>query len=169
MDFKRHTITINRQLCNDSKKTVDLDLLKVNKTKRERITKPPKGNPEYSIREIPLTSIAERIIKEAYVKNPSGEYLFMEYGRPLNGDTFNDWLRRYSTDADVPYLSSHKLRFTVACHLYDGGKGISPKVIQRIMGHSNLDMTLHYLQAYDGEDITIYRKEMEGRLNYQII
>ena len=75
----------------------------------------------------------------------------MEYGRPLNSDTFNDWLRKYSKAAGVPYLSSHKLRFTVASILYNGGHGIDLKQLQRILGHSNLAMTLHYVGANDGD------------------
>ena len=83
-----------------------------------------------------------------------GEYLFMEYGRPLNNNTFNDWMRKFAKEAGVPYLSSHKLRFTVASILYNGGHGIDLKLLQRILGHSNLAMTLHYVGAYDGEPQT---------------
>ncbi len=133
VDFTRHSVWIYRQVRDERGVDVDLDTLTLTKTQRTSILKDPKGNPEYSIREIPLTSAAEAIIREAHRKTPFGEFLFMEYGRPLNGDTFNDWLKKYSLDAGIPYLSSHKLRFTVASHLYNGGKGLDLKVLQRIL------------------------------------
>ena len=89
----------------------------------------------------------------------------MQYGRPLNGDTYNDWLKRYTSEAGVPYLSSQKFRFTVASHLYNGGQGLDLKVLQRILEHNNLSMTLHYVQAYDGSDIIDVRQNMDNILN----
>lgn len=164
-DPKRHTLWIIRQMRDERGVEVDMDALSLTKEQRRVITKDPKGNPEYSVREIPLTMEAEAVILEAHRKNPFGEFLFMEYGRPLNGDTFNDRLRKLSNEANVPYLSSHKLRFTVACHLYNGGKGIDLKILQRILGHSNLAMTLHYVQAFDGSDIIEAREEMALAMN----
>ena len=61
---------------------------------------------------------------------------------------------KHGKAADIPYLSSHKLRFTVASILYNGGHGIDVKILQRILGHSNLAMTLHYVGAYDGDPQT---------------
>ena len=46
-------------------------------------------------------------------------------------------------DAGVPYLSSHKIRFTGASMLYNAGvKAID---IQPLLGHSTLAMTEHYI------------------------
>ena len=43
----------------------------------------------------------------------------------------------------IPYLSSHKIRFTGASILYDAGmKAID---IQPLLGHSTLNMTQHYI------------------------
>lgn len=164
-DPKRRTLWIIRQVRDERGLEVDADAMSLTKEQRKVIVKDPKGNPEYSVREIPLTEETEAVIKEAHRLNPFGEFLFMEYGRVLNGDTFNDHLRKFSAEAGVPYLSSHKLRFTVASHLYNGGKGIDLKILQRILGHSNLAMTLHYVEAYDGSDIVEAREEMEKLMN----
>ena len=154
IDFDSGTMMIKRQVGSERKVTVDISKKEVTFGRRVLRDKDPKGNPEYSIRSVPLTPEAQAIAKEARRHNPFGEYLFMEYGRPLYNDTFNDWLRKYSKAAGVPYLSSHKLRFTVASILYNGGHGIDIKMLQRILGHSNLAMTLHYVGAYDGETQT---------------
>ena len=154
IDFDANTMVINRQLGIERDISVNVDKREITFGKTVQNCKNPKGNPEYSIRTIPLTPEAAEILKEARRKNPFGEYLFMEYGRPLNNNTFNDWMRKFAKEAGVPYLSSHKLRFTVASILYNGGHGIDLKLLQRILGHSNLAMTLHYVGAYDGEPQT---------------
>jgi integrase len=83
------------------------------------------------------------IIQKAHKLNPDGEYLFMCHGRTINNDTFNERLRKYCNDADVPYLSSHKLRFTVASTLK--AAGVETAYLQKTLGHSNRAMTEHYI------------------------
>ena len=83
------------------------------------------------------------IINKAKEINPNGEYLFMCHGRELNNDTFNERLRKYCKEAGVPYLSSHKLRFTVASTMCSAGIDIG--YLQKILGHSNRAMTEHYI------------------------
>ena len=151
LDLKTGIVNIRCQLRTEREISVDVSKKEISFGMRHSRDANPKGNPEYSIRTVPLTPEAIAIIREARRYNPFGDYLFMEYGRPLNSDTFNDWLRKYSKAAGVPYLSSHKLRFTVASILYNGGHGIDLKQLQRILGHSNLAMTLHYVGAYDGD------------------
>jgi len=90
--------------------------------------------------------------------NPDGEYLFMCHGRTINNDTFNERLRKYCNDADVPYLSSRKLRFTVASTLK--ASGIETAYLQKQLGHSNRAMTEHYI--YEAVEKP---KDMENQLN----
>lgn len=52
----------------------------------------------------------------------------------------------------LPYLSSHKMRFTVASLLYNGGHGMNVNDLKAILGHSNVAMTLHYVEAYTGNE-----------------
>ena len=105
-----------------------------------------------------MTKTAARLLKEAHRKNPFAEYLFMLQGRPLNADTFNDHLRKYESQCGLAYLSSHKLRFTVASILYHGNQGMKITDLQKILGHSNVAMTLHYVQAYTGNDAEIHAR-----------
>ncbi|MCR5233991.1 MAG: site-specific integrase [Lachnospiraceae bacterium] len=78
-------------------------------------------------------------------------------GRPINNDTFNERLRKYCGEAGVPYLSSHKLRFTVASIMRSSGVDIA--FLQKNLGHSNRRMTEHYIYE-DVED----PKDMEEQL-----
>lgn len=67
----------------------------------------------------------------------------MHEGRPLTTDSFNRRLKKYCTETDIPYLSSHKIRFTSASMLYDAGVKLID--IQSLWGHSTLTMTQHYI------------------------
>ena len=108
-----------------------------------RILKNPKGNPYYSIRTEFLPQEGVKVLKKMKELNPDGTLLFMHEGRPLTTDTFNRRLKKYCTELGIPYLSSHKIRFTGASMLYDAGmKAID---IQPLLGHSTLNMTQHYI------------------------
>lgn len=157
-DLKGNTLTIRHQLVEESDFSVDTKYLKVSKAPRHINEKLPKGNPHYSVREITLIPEAVEILKKAKEINPDGEYLFMCHGRTINNDTFNERLRKYCNDADVPYLSSHKLRFTVASTLK--ASGIETAYLQKQLGHSNRAMTEHYIYE------TVEKpKDMENQLN----
>ena len=64
-----------------------------------------------------------------------------------NGTTFNEHLKSYCEDLGIRGAkdkSSHVIRFTVASVLYL--KGMPLTDIQRLMGHTSLSMTMHYLR-----------------------
>ncbi len=142
-DIRGNILTIRHQLVEESLYTVDTKHLKVSKEPRYINEKLPKGNAHYSVREIYLVPEAMEIIEKAHELNPDGEYLFMCHGRTLNNDTFNERLRKYCKEAGVPYLSSHKLRFTVASTLK--AAGVDTAYLQKTLGHSNRAMTEHYI------------------------
>ncbi len=73
-----------------------------------------KGNANYSIRPIELTPYNRNIIEQMLALHEPSPYLFTCQGRPLITDTFNKRLKKYTTEIDIPYLSTHKLRFTSA-------------------------------------------------------
>ncbi len=131
-------VTIKRQLIEERALQEDLTL-----GHPYRVLKDPKGNPYYSIRTEVVSEKGLEILRKMKALNPSGETLFMHQGRPLTTDTFNRRLKGYCAAAGVPYLSSHKIRFTGASMLYDAGmKAID---IQPLLGHSTLTMTEHYI------------------------
>lgn len=131
-------ITIQHQLVEERTLQNDMTL-----GKPKRVLKNPKGNPVYSIRTEMLPHEGIQVLEKMKSLNPDGEYLFMFNGRPLTTETFNRRLKKYCTAAGIPYLSSHKIRFTSASMLYNAGmKAID---IQPLLGHSTLTMTEHYI------------------------
>lgn len=137
-DTENNTVTIRQQLVEERVLQEDMTL-----SQPHRILKDPKGNPFYSIRTEVLPDEGMRVLKKMKELNPDGKLLFMHEGRPLTTDSFNRRLKKYCTEAGVPYLSSHKIRFTGASMLYDAGvKAID---IQPLLGHSTLTMTQHYI------------------------
>lgn len=133
------TVKIQQQLVEEHQILDDLSL-----GKREMILKLPKGNPNYSIREETISEKGLEILKQMRRLNPTGTLLFLHNGRPLTTDRFNARLKKYCTEIGIPYLSSHKIRFSTSSLLYD--KGTKIKEIQKLLGHSNLAMTEHYIQ-----------------------
>jgi len=142
-DLNGNILSIRHQLVEESSFSVDTNFMKVSKEPRHINEKLPKGNAHFSVRDIYLVPEAVEIIKKAHEINPDGEYLFMCHGRTINNDTFNERLRKYCNDAGVPYLSSHKLRFTVASTLK--AAGVDTAYLQKTLGHSNRAMTEHYI------------------------
>ena len=71
----------------------------------------------------------------------------------MTTDSFNRRLKKYCAEIGIPYLSSHKIRFTGASMLYDAG--VKPIDIQPLLGHSTLTMTQHYIgQRVEERDTT---------------
>lgn len=150
-DITSNTLTIRHQLVEESNYIVDATNKVIKKDARYVNEKLPKGNSHYSVRDITLIPEAMEIIYKALEINPDGKYLFMCHGRELNNDTFNERLRKYCKEADVPYLSSHKLRFTVASTMC--ANGISVEYLQKVLGHSNRAMTEHYIYEPVKEEV----------------
>ena len=138
-DGKSNTITIQQQLVEERILQDDFSF-----SAPIRVLKDPKGNPHYSIRKEYLPDVAIEALNQMKALNPDGELLFMHRGRPLTTDTFNDRLKKYCGAVGIPYLSSHKIRFTNASILRD--EGVDPIDIQPLLGHSNLAMTQHYIE-----------------------
>ena len=90
-----------------------------------------------------LTDEAIEILKLARKLNSDGEYVFMNRNRPMITTTFNKRLKKYCSEAGIPYRSSHKIRFYAASTAYNGE---NLTAISRMMGHSNTATTLHYLR-----------------------
>lgn len=134
----KNTVVIRQQLVEERTLEDDLSL-----GTPQKVIKQPKGNPYYSIRTETLSDQGVAILKKMKEINPNGELLFMYKGRPLTTETFNRRLKKYCNAAGIPYLSSHKIRFTGASMLYNAG--VKPIDIQPLLGHSTLSMTEHYI------------------------
>lgn len=108
-----------------------------------RALKDPKGNPNYSKRKQLIPDLGLKVLQEMRKLNPDGEFVFMSEGKTLETKTFNRRLKKHCDAIGIPYLSSHKIRFTGASMLENAG--VKPIDIQPLLGHSNLAMTKHYL------------------------
>lgn len=81
--------------------------------------------------------------------NPEGEFVFMPYGKPMNTERFNLYLKRYCDAVSIPYHSSHKIRFYSASVAYNGKNLVT---ISKMMGHSQTVTTMHYLRDVIQDD-----------------
>lgn len=58
--------------------------------------------------------------------------------------TFNRRLKRCCENLGIVYRSSHKVRFSTASIL--NSNGVSEQELQKMLGHTTLSMTHHYLK-----------------------
>lgn len=108
-----------------------------------------KGCTSHGYRKEYLTDNALEVLKKAKELNPDGKFVFMPYGRPMNTERFNIYLKRYCNAVGIPYHSSHKIRFYSASVAYNGHNLAS---ISKMMGHSQTATTMHYLRDVMQED-----------------
>ena len=113
-----------------------------------------KGCTSHGYRTEYLTDEALEVLERARKINPDGKYVFMPFGRPIITITFNKRLKKYCEATGIPYHSSHKIRFYVASTAYNGENLIG---ISKMMGHSQVNTTLHYLRdAVQSSDCSEY-------------
>ena len=107
---------------------------------------------------IPLCTQMRIILKEYlnYRKGSPSDYLFCtESGEMLTENALRSSIIRYNTSRGVEKNSIHLFRHTFAKkYLLDCGG--NPFTLQRILGHSTLDMTLHYCNIYNVDLISNY-------------
>ena len=103
-----------------------------------------KGYADEGKREMPLTPAAKSILKRLRFLNPNSEYILIRNGQPLSTVTFNRHLKKCCEALGIEYRSSHKLRFSTASILYKNG--MEDTELQKLLGHTTLSMTRHYLR-----------------------
>lgn len=108
-----------------------------------------KGGTSRGYRKEYLTDEAIKILEKARKLNPTGEYLFEPDGKLMSTDRFNRRLKKYCEECGIKYHSSHKIRFYCASTAYDG-KNLT--TISKLMGHSDISTTLHYLRNVDKDN-----------------
>lgn len=139
VDWKNRTIKLQAQGLSERQLQDDLSFT----SRKVTVVSQMKGNTIKGFRTEYLTDEAIRILKVARSINPFGEYIFMPEGRMMTTNRFNAYLKKYCLECDVSYHSSHKIRFYNASTAYDG-KNLS--AISKLMGHSQVATTLHYLR-----------------------
>ena len=96
-----------------------------------------------------VTDNAIIVLEKAKELNPDGEFVFMPYGRPMNTERFNIYLKKYCNAVGIPPRTSHKIRFYSASVAYNGKNLVT---ISKMMGHSQTATTMHYLRDVMQDD-----------------
>lgn len=139
VNWKERTIKLQAQGLSERQLQDDLSF----SSRKVIVVEQMKGNTIKGFRTEYLTDEAIRILKAARSLNPFGEYIFMPEDRMMTTNRFNAYLKKYCLECKIPYHSSHKIRFYNASTAYDG-KNLS--TISKLMGHSQVATTLHYLR-----------------------
>lgn len=135
VDFKNKTLTISR--------TMEYRY----KVGEWRIG-PPKSESGY--RTVPLTDEAIRILKAQKEKNSKIKVIPMEWadqvflcrkGKPVKNSTYDTALFKICDKVGIKRFSMHVLRHTFATRCIEAG--MMPKTLQKILGHSNIGITMN--------------------------
>lgn len=141
IDYYRNTITIEREIVRQKDENGHCYYEEVNHTK----------GGEHGMRCLPLSEKATQILNELKTLNPEGEYICCNRaGHHLDGNRFNDHLRKVTAAANIPYLSSHKIRFWSVTAL-SRATGGDIQTVMYAAGHSNKNTTLHYIRAVQSD------------------
>jgi integrase len=111
-----------------------------------------KGHAKEGKRLMPLTPTAKEILDIVRQLNPDSDYIFIRNGQPLSTCTFNRHLKKCCDELGIEYRSSHKLRFSTASIMYKNG--MEETELQKLLGHTSLHMTSHYLRCITPQDET---------------
>lgn len=124
---------------------------------------PPKSQAGY--RTVPLTDEAIRILQSQKAENSRLKVVPIEWkdtvflcrkGTPVKNSTYDTGLFKYCDRVGIPRFSMHVLRHTFATRCIEGG--MRPKTLQKILGHSNIGITMNlYVHVTDEEKM----KEIE--------
>lgn len=135
IDFKNKTLTISRTMEHRYK------------VGEWRIG-PPKSGSGY--RTVPLTDEAIRILKAQKEKNSKIKVIPMEWadqvflcrkGEPVKNSTYDTALFKICDKVGIKRFSMHVLRHTFATRCIEAG--MMPKTLQKILGHSNIGITMN--------------------------
>lgn len=119
---------------------------------KNEIVEDIKGHTSEGKRYMPMTQKAKDILAQIHTLNPDSDYIFIRNGQPLATVTFNRHLKRCCDALGIEYRSSHKLRFSTASIMYKNG--VKDTELQRLLGHTSLTMTHHYLRNITSQDET---------------
>ena len=118
---------------------------------------PPKSKSGY--RTIPLTDEAIRILKDQKEKNSKIKVINIEWrdqvflsrkGEPVKNSTYDTALFKICDKSEIRKFSMHILRHTFATRCIEAG--MIPKTLQKILGHSNIGITMNlYVDATEEE------------------
>lgn len=97
-----------------------------------------------------LAAVLREYLQRCRPKAEESDFLFTNiYGEQLSTNALQQSLRRYNKSRDVKKTSPHALRHTFAKNWVMNGGDIFR--LQKILGHSTLEMTRHYVNLYGAD------------------
>lgn len=110
-----------------------------------------------------MKEIAERIkkirLERGMTQQDLADALFCELsGEPMSETALSDSIERYNRRRGVKKTGIHRFRHTFA-KLYITEIGGNALKLQKLLGHSTLDMTKHYVNLYDSDIMQGYDQE----------
>lgn len=106
--------------------------------------------------------------KNIYLGDVEPHKNFLPVGKVMGRTTFNSYLKRLAeernikTTAGTPWdFTSHQFRHTVGTNFINNG--VPPHIVQRILGHTTAQMTMHYSHIHEQtlkEEYFKYRKKV---------
>lgn len=98
-----------------------------------------------------LSSVLKTYIKKCLSEMGDEDYLFCnQYGEQLTARALQQAIRRYNVKRGVEKTSAHALRHTFAKNWVVNGGDVFR--LQKLLGHSTLEMTRHYVNLF-GTDL----------------
>lgn len=111
------------------------------------------GKPRY----VYFSLLSESIIKKA-IKRSNSIYLFNDLfkGKQAKYRMISYFLGKMKLELKLNKLHAHQFRKTFATNLLKNGAGL--EVIQKLLGHTDIKMTMLYLNVYDFYVLEEYKK-----------
>ena len=144
---------------------VDGDILTVQRMERRH---KESGQYVYSVEDCTKANAGARdviLIREAQdlIRSlPSGEYLFMRYGRRIRGMSFSRQLRKVCHRLGIPEKSCHAIRKTYCSQLLNAGMPLAE--VQHLLGHTSPRTTLS-AYYYNNSSILSMQETLEAAVS----
>ncbi len=141
VDFRKHTISISREIVLRKGDDGKNHFIEVNHTK----------GGEHGARVLPLSERAEKALKTLREQQVVSDHICCNAaGSPLDGNKFNKHLKKVTEAVGIPYLSSHKIRFWSVTALARATGG-DIQTVMYAAGHVDKNTTLHYIRAVQSD------------------
>lgn len=141
-DINDGIVTINKQL-----KYITISSATGEKVGKYQIDKVKTSE---SNREIPIPDRLIKELKAYHLKqkkellkngiNNNNKVFLLNTGKIINGVTTRDRLKKICQDLNIEYKTFHACRHSYATRLFE--VGVNPKVVQKLLGHSNFQTTM---------------------------
>lgn len=135
VDFKTNKIQINNNLQYTPERGIYLEESTKNYEERTISISPEIMRVFYEHKKEQLQQKLER----GTFWHDTGFCFTQENGNPMNPDSINGWLTKFSDKYNLPYIHPHKFRHTHASLLYDAGE--DPVTISKRLGHKRVSTT----------------------------